>query len=174
MSQPRIAAYLHIEGFDTFERSRDVFDTRQVRAGFRAAGRVVTARARANIIKANGATGYPVNRTGTLLNGINFRVMPSGFMVKVHVEKTAAMGEFYPAYLYHGVRWGSAIKKLKPGEGHGVSNRRLRGERAAALEARKASGFMIAPRKNYISDALRDSTPRVREILTAAFARALG
>lgn len=172
MSKPTMAAYMHIDGFDTFER--EIFNRRQVRAGFRAAGKLVTGRAQMNLALARGQDGYPVKRTGTLIESIRFRVSRSGFMVKVMPEKTSGMRDYYPAYLHYGVKKGHRVGKLAPGAGHGKSNRRARGERVSALAARASGDWRIAPRDNYIADALEDSAPRVRSILAAAFARALG
>lgn len=171
MTRPAMAAYMHIDGFDSFER--EVFNRGQVRAGFRAAGRLVTGRAQMNLALSRGQEGYPNKRTGTLIDAIRFRVSRSGFMVKVMPEKTAGMRDYYPAYLHYGVKKGRRLKVLAPGKGHGVSNRRARGERAHALAARSSGDWRIEPRDNYISDALEDSNPRVRSVLTAAFARAL-
>lgn len=78
--------------------------------------------------------------------------------------------EFYPAFLHYGVRYGKALKPLAPGKGRGKSNRRARGERVAA---RKANGWRIEPRANYMSDALQDAGSDVRAILSRAFADAL-
>lgn len=171
MSQPRLASYLHIDGFDSFER--EVFNRREVRAGFRAAGRLVTGRAQMNLILARGQAGYPNKRTGRLIESIRFRVSRSGFMVKVMPEKTAGMADYYPAYLHYGVKSGGRVKKLAAGQGKGLSNRRTRGERAALEQSRAAGGWRITPRDNYIADALEDSAPRVRVILSEAFARGL-
>lgn len=169
MSKPTMAAYMHIDGFDTFER--EIFNRRQVRAGFRAAGKLVTSRAQRNLALARGADGYPSNRTGTLVDAIRFRVSRSGFMVKVMPEKTAGMRDYYPAYLHYGVRQGKQLARLKKGEKDSIARRR---EGRRLREARRGNGWRIEPRDNYIADALEDSNPRVRSILTAAFARALG
>lgn len=171
MTQPRMAAYLHIDGFDTFEQ--EVFKRSQVRAGFRAAGRYVTGRAQMNLALGRGQDGYPSKRTGALIESIRFRVSKSGFMVKIMPEKTSGMAAYYPAYLHYGVKKGSRLKALEAGKGKGRSNRRAVGQRGEELAARQAGGWRIAPRANYIADALEDGSPRVRMILTAAFARAM-
>ena len=171
MTAPRMAAYMHIDGFDTFEK--EVFNRRQVRAGFRAAGRLVTGRAQMNLALAKGQDGYPVKRTGTLIDSIRFRVSRSGFMVKIMPEKTPGMAAYYPAYLHYGVKQGRRVKALEAGKGKGRSNRRGVGQRAEEMAARAAGGWRISPRDNYIADALDDSSPRVRAILSSAFARAM-
>jgi hypothetical protein len=83
------------------------------------------------------------------------------------------MKEFYPAYLHYGVKQGSRLGKLALGKGRGKSNRRSKGERAIALAARRALGWRINPRGNYMVDALEDSKSQVQSILAAGFAAAL-
>jgi hypothetical protein len=62
---------------------------------------------------------------------------------------------------------------LAPGAGRGKSNRRARGARADLVSARKAGGWRIAPRKNYMTDALEDSNSEAQKILTQTFESAL-
>ena len=57
-----IDGYLHVEGFDSFER--DAFDKRMIRAGMRKVGLLITQRAQMNLALGKGQDGYPVNRTG--------------------------------------------------------------------------------------------------------------
>lgn len=167
-----LAAHLHIEGFDQFHK--DAFDKRKVRAAFRKAGQLVRQRAQLNLALSGGGGNYPRTQTGALRDSINARVSRSGFMVKVMPDKTADMAEYYPAYLHYGVKQGGRAKRLAPGEGRGRSNRRRRGERADLLATRKTGAWRIAPRANYIADALEDENARVRAVLSAGFARALG
>lgn len=159
-----LAAHMHIEGFDQFHR--DSFDKRKVRAGFRKAGRLVTARAQLNLALAGGAGNYPRKVSGVLRDSIKMRVSRSGFMVKVMPDKTSGMDDYYPAFLHYGVKQGSRVK----GTG---GERRKKGERAVLVAARKASGWRIAPRDNYIADALEDENDRVRSVLADGFAAAL-
>lgn len=159
------AAYVHVEGFDQFHR--DAFDKRKVRAAFRKAGQLVRQRAQLNLALSGGGGNYPRTQTGALRDSINARVSRSGFMVKVMPDKTADMAEYYPAYLHYGVKQGSRVK----GTG---GKRRRRGERQELLSARKTGAWRIAPRANYIADALEDENARVRAVLSAGFARALG
>ncbi|MCE4058453.1 hypothetical protein [Pseudomonas sp. Au-Pse12] len=159
-----VDGYMHIEGFEAFER--DAFDKRQVRAGMRKAGLLVLQRAQMNLALGKGQAGYPVNRTGATLHSINAKVSRSGFLVRVAPSKSKDMAAFYPAYLHYGVRNGPRIK------GRG-GKRRARGERQALREARRQSGWRIAPRDNYMSDALQDSRADVQRVLQAAFAAAL-
>jgi hypothetical protein len=164
--------YIHVEGFDQF--GRDAFDKRQIRAGMRKVGRLVTQRAQMNLALGKGQDGYPVNRTGATLESIKFKVSRAGFLVKIAPAKTAAMKEFYPAYLHYGVKKGRRLAKLAPGRGKGKTNRRAPGVRASALAERAAGEWRIRPRDNYMADALQDSSSDVQSILSAAFAAALG
>lgn len=165
------AAYVHIEGFDNLHR--DAFDKRKVRAAMRKAGRLVANRAQLNLALAGGAANYPRKISGVLRDSIKMRVSRSGFLVKIAPDKTAGMKEYYPAYLHYGVRAGGRLKKLASGEGRGKSNRRAKGQRAAAIEARRSNRWLIAPRDNYVADALEDEAGRVRAVLAAGFAAAL-
>jgi hypothetical protein len=167
-----IDGYLHVEGFDNFER--DAFDKRKIRAGMRKVGLLITQRAQMNLALGKGQDGYPVNRTGATVESVSFKVSRSGFLVRISPTKTSAMEEFYPAYLHYGVKKGRKLGKLAPGKGKGKSNRRAVGARAAALAERAAGEWRIKPRDNYMADALQDSSTQVQEILSAAFAAALG
>ncbi|VVQ17027.1 hypothetical protein PS914_05948 [Pseudomonas fluorescens] len=166
-----IDGYLHVEGFDSFER--DAFDKRKIRAGMRKVGLLITQRAQMNLVLGKGQDGYPVNRTGATVESVNFKVSRSGFLVRISPTKTTAMEEFYPAYLHYGVKKGRKLGKLAPGKGKGKSNRRAIGARAAALAERAAGEWRIKPRDNYMADALQDSSSQVQSILSAAFAAAL-
>lgn len=163
--------YLHIEGFDKFER--DAFDKKKIRAAMSKVGKLVTQRAQMNLALGKGQDGYPVNRTGATLESIKFKVSRSGFLVKIAPRKTGAMKEFYPAYLHYGVKKGRRLAKLAPGKGKGKSNRRASGVRAAAMAERAAGEWRITPRDNYMADALQDSSSDIQSILSAAFAAAL-
>lgn len=163
--------YLHFEGFDAF--MQDAFDKKQIRAGMRKVGRLVMQKAQMNLALARGKDNYPVSRTGATLDSINFKVSRAGFLVRVAPRKTGAMKAYYPAYLHYGVKKGARVKALPPGLGRGKSNRRAAGARAAAFAARAAAGWRIAPRANYMADALQDSNSQVQSILAKAFADAL-
>lgn len=163
-----IESYLHFEGYDSL--SRDIFDKKKIRAGMRKAGRLVMQRAQMNLALARGAEGYPVNRTGATLESVSFRVSKSGFLVRVAPKKTSAMKEYYPAYLYYGVKRGARLSRLKAGEKHTAKRRR---EGIRLREARRNNDWLIAPRDNYMADALQDSNSEIQAILSAAFAAAL-
>lgn len=167
-----IDGYLHVEGFDNFQR--DAFDKRKIRAGMRKVGLLIVQRAQMNLVLGKGQVGYPVNRTGATVESVTYKVSRSGFLVRISPTKTSAMEEFYPAYLHYGVKKGRKLGKLAPGQGKGKSNRRARGERAAAMAERAAGEWRIKPRDNYMADALQDSASQVQSILSAAFANALG
>lgn len=167
-----IDGYLHVEGFDNFER--DAFDKRKIRAGMRKVGLLVTQRAQMNLVLGKGQDGYPVNRTGATVASVTYKVSRSGFLVRISPTKTSAMEEFYPVYLHYGVKKGRKLGKLAPGQGKGKSNRRAKGVRAAALAERASGEWRIKPRENYMADALQDSASQVQSILSAAFAAALG
>ncbi|WP_223554885.1 hypothetical protein [Pseudomonas sp. BF-R-01] len=166
-----VESYLHFEGFDKFER--DAFDKRQIRAGMRKVGRLVTQKAQMNLALGKGQDGYPVNRTGATVASISFKVSRSGFLVRIAPAKTSAMEEFYPAFLHYGVKKGRRPGKLAPGKGKGKTNRRAAGARARLVAERAAGEWRITPRDNYMADALQDSSSQVESILKAAFAAAL-
>ena len=166
-----IDGYLHVEGFDEFER--DVFDKRKIRAGMRKVGLLITQKAQMNLALGGGQDGYPTTRTGSTVESIGFKVSRSGFLVRISPSKTSAMEDFYPAYLHYGVKRGKKLGKLAPGMGKGKSNRRANGARAAALAERASGEWRIKPRDNYMADALQDSSSQVQSLLKAAFAAAL-
>lgn len=159
-----LAAYMHVEGFERFHR--DSFNKRKVRYAMRKAGRRVENRAKLNLALAGAGSNYPRKLRGVLRDSIKTRVSPSGFLVKVMPDKTAGMAEYYPAYLHYGVKQGNKIK----GTG---GKRRAKGERQTLVEARKQGTWRIAPRDNYIADALQDEASGVRADLSAGFRRAL-
>lgn len=166
-----VESYLHVEGFEDFER--DAFDKKKIRAGMRKAGLLVTQHAQMNLVLGKGQNGYPANRTGETVSSIKFKVSRSGFMVKISPTLTPAMGEFYPAYLYYGVKQGRKPQKLAPGKGIGRKNRRQAGVRARLVAERAAGAWRIQPHDNYMADALQDTSEQVRNILFTAFANAL-
>jgi len=114
-----IDGYLHVEGFDKFER--DAFDKRKIRAGMRKVGLLITQKAQMNLALGGGQDGYPVTRTGATVESISFKVSRSGFLVRISPTKTTAMEDFYPAYLHYGVKRGKKLGKLAPGDGARVN-----------------------------------------------------
>lgn len=147
---------LHITETDNFVQYD--YDRKMVRKAMRAAGKIVKDRARRLVTKTGKRNNYPSRRTGTLANSIRVRISKPGFMAKIAPQKTPRMKEFYPAYLFYGV-------KKNP----------LRGkERARARRRGQLQGpWLIKPRGNYMVDALRSTTRKVSEVLINGFKEAL-
>lgn len=119
---------------------------------------------------------FPGQSSGTLRRSIGVVSKGSkGGWIKIGVRKTAGMDQFYPAFLFYGVKKrGSRIERLAPGEGLGKSNRRKRGARASLVEERKAStDYVIAPRANYIVAALDAKRDHIKNIIQEALRSAL-
>ncbi len=152
--------YVHVDVLDNF--SKDLFDKREVRKGMREAGALVRTAARNLVDTASRFSEYPHKATGTLRDSIRAKVSRPGFMVVIRPELTAKMraksGEFYPAFLHYGVK-----------------NSSLKGaERRRARRRGKLSGsWRIAPRANYMEDALQDRKQRVKAVLVQALRDAL-
>ncbi|WP_415257662.1 hypothetical protein [Thauera phenylacetica] len=150
--------------------SRIDFDKVKVRRAMRKIGAEVRKDARRRVARRaiSGAGEYPGRRSGALARSIKAKVFPSGFLVRVAPYKTAEMDAFYPAYLDYGVLRDAAPTRLAPGEGVGRSNRRRRGQVAEERAARVAGGYRLAPRKNYMADALEARRESVRVTLRSA------
>ena len=118
---------------------------------------------------------FPGMNTGVLKRAIGVVSKGThGGWIKVGVKKTAKMQDFYPAFLFYGVKKLGKIQRLAPGEGHGRSNRRGRGERAALIEERKNTGeFFVAPRGNYMTEAMQAKRESVQAVIRAALKDAL-
>lgn len=119
---------------------------------------------------------FPGQSSGKLKRSIGVVSKGSkGGWIKIGVRKIAGMDKYYPAFLFYGVKkQGSRIQRLAPGEGLGKSNRRKRGARAKLVEERKAStGYVIAPRANYIVAALEAKRDHVKTIIQEALKGAL-
>lgn len=92
-----------------------------------------------------------------------------GGWVKIGVRKLKSMSAFYPAFLYYGSKGHGRIQRLEPGLGIGKSNRRRRGERAALIEERRQNGqYVVAPRSNYIANALNAKRNEIRSMIQSA------
>lgn len=153
MNNGALGGTLHVEGWEGFDRALD-FDKKQVRAGMRRAGRIVVKDAQGRISGSpgSGAGDYPGMRTGRMYRAIRAKVSRSGFMVKIMPNMPAGAKGYYPGYLYYGVRRQAA---------------RTRGHR------RQASGpYRIAPRKNFMADALDARQSEVRDVLGEALRKA--
>ncbi|MFM0328178.1 hypothetical protein [Paraburkholderia strydomiana] len=152
--------------------SRIDFDKKRIRKVMRARGRDIQKEARRLVARRaiSEAGQYPGRDSGTLWRSIKAKVSRSGFLVRIAPQKTAEMGkDFYPAYLWFGVRQGRALGKVAAGQGVGKSNRRRRGARAIETSARSLNGWRIEPRANYMTEALA----RRREVSENAIKNAL-
>ncbi len=153
---PKSGFYMHIEGFEGFDRSVD-FDKKQVRKAMGAAGRLVVREAQA-LVSSGGPSGpgqYPAKRTGKLRKSIRARVSRSGFLVRIEPKTGGSVpsSDPYFAYLHYGVR---------------------KGARRSKSHKMQASGaYRIDPRANYMVDALQHRAPAVRSLLSQALAAGL-
>lgn len=84
--------------------SRIDFNKKRVRRAMRQAGGIVRKAARRLVSRrgVSGAGEYPGRDSGVLMRSIQVKVSRSGFMARVQPFKTAAMQEFYPAFLHYG------------------------------------------------------------------------
>jgi len=99
--------YLHIDKFDMYGKLD--FDKKQIRAAMRMAGKEVqtTAKRLVSRKQTSKRDQYPGKKRGILQRSIKPKVSRSGFLVVIKPFKIAAMGkDFYPAYLWYGVRRG--------------------------------------------------------------------
>lgn len=139
------AFYMHIEGFEGFDRKLD-FNRRKVRAGMRKAGRLVAGQAKMNVSLARGSNDYPGVVSGALRDSIDFKLSRSGFLVRIAPTMGEGMDAPYHAYLFYGVKRGAKRRKdhrAQTGNGE----------------------WRIKPRKNYMVDALEDKAAEVKSIL---------
>lgn len=111
---------IKIIGFD-----RLVFDKRDFKKAIREAGNDVKSKAKRLISRksVSMANDYPGLRTGVMKKSIKVKIGSGGGYAKVMPYKTAAMEDFYPAFLHYGTGYG-----LKPRKNYMV----------AALDARRA------------------------------------
>lgn len=118
---------------------------------------------------------YPGVQTGLLRRSIGVVAKGSaGGWIKIGVKKPAQMQDFYPAFLFYGVKKLGKIQRLAPGEGRGQSNRRRRGDRQAIVAERQANtGFIVAPRANYMIDALNNRRSVVKAMIQEQLKNAL-
>lgn len=160
--------HAEISGF-----SRIDFDKKKIRKALRIEGRAIQKISRALVSRRviSKAGEYPGKETGQLARSIQVKVSRSGFLARIApYNKSNAMKVFYPALLYYGVKTHGRIKPLALGEGIGANNRRRRGQRKALIAERAANqNYKIAPRKNYMTDAL----DRRRESARSAILNAL-
>lgn len=171
MAKP--AAYLHFGEFDAYGKLD--FERKEIRKAMRQAGAVIQREGRNLVSKGRVSKRdeYPGKRRGALYRSIRYKVSRPGFLVRIAPQKTAAMQAFYPAYLHYGVKAGRRLARLAPGQGRGKSNRRGKGERAAALASRAKGPWRVAPRKNFMEAALNNRRGRVQAVLRRGFAASL-
>lgn len=148
--------YMHVEGFEGFDRTVD-FDKAGVRKAMNKAGRLVVIEARKLVSKGGGSRPgeYPAKRSGRLRRSIRARVSRSGFLVRVEPKTGAGVppSDPYFAYLHYGVRRGAKRRKDH--------------------QAQPSGPYRIEPRENYMADALQNQAPAVRSLLSAALAAGL-
>lgn len=118
---------------------------------------------------------FPGSSTGTLKRAIGVVSKGSkGGWIKIGVKKTEGMDVFYPAFLFYGTKGLGKIGHLGAGEGKGVSNRRARGDRAKLIADRNSStGFIVAPRGNYMTAALSSRQETVKASIQDALKNSL-
>lgn len=144
MSSALLETNVTIDGF-----SRIDFDKRLVRKSMRALGRDVQKEARRLIARRaiSGADEYPGRQTGKLWRAIKYHVSRSGFMVRIQPDKTGDMKDFYPAYLHYGVR-------------------KVRSIALARRHKKQPEGpYRLAPRANFMTDALENRNQNARSVL---------
>lgn len=148
--------HMHIDGFDGFDRSVD-FDKAQIRKAMRQAGTLVVKQGRRLVTRAGPSRQgeYPAKRSGGLARSIRAKVSRSGFMVRIEPKTGGGVppSDPYFAYLFYGVRRGASRRKDH--------------------RAQPAGPYRVAPRDNYMADALQHEAPAVRNLLSAALAAGL-
>lgn len=146
--------YLHIDGFEGFDRFVD-FDRKPIRKAMRSAGQLVRRDAVAYVSR--GAVSkpgeYPGKQRGVLSRSIKVKVSRSGFLVRVSPQMVDGMKAFYPAFLAYGARHKAGARRDRRSKGVGP--------------------LRIEPRANYMVDAKDARATEIRMILSAAFASSL-
>lgn len=148
------STHVQIDGFERLD-----FDKKKVKAAMRKIGALIRGDARKKVAlsaikRSKGKeryTGsqpgqYPRKKSGTLRKSISYKVSRPGFMVKVQPDARAFKADnFYPAFLWYGVT-GNARRK----------------DRKAQVKNGK---WRVAPRANYMADALQERDAEVRRVL---------
>lgn len=146
----------HVEGFDQFQKID--FDKSEIKTAMRKVGRIIRNDARRRVNRSDKSSGYPKKQTGLLRRSIRFKVSRSGFLVRVAPQMVSGMKDFYPAFLYYGVR----KSPLKGRE-------RVRARRKGGL---KDKPYRIEPHsRNYMQDALDASAREAQDIMFDALRR---
>lgn len=153
MSSLQLETNVTIDGFDRID-----FDRKKVRKAMGTLGRDVQKESRRLIARRaiSGAGEYPGRQSGTLLRSIRYKVSKPGFMVVVGPIRTPEMGkDFYPAFLHYGIR-------------------RHRVASIAKRHGKQPEGpYRLAPRKNFMTDALERRQQNARSVLRGALQDAL-
>jgi len=153
----QVAGIVHI---DAYGLQRPDFKRGPIRKAMRASGREVAIEARRLVARnaVSQAGEHPGKDTGRLMRSIKPKIMRGGMAIAVWPQR-AALGvtddNYYPAYLWHGVRNGAVRRKDHQ------------------KQADNGQGWRIAPRANYMTDALASCAASVQARLTIAFADGL-
>lgn len=161
--------------------SRIDFEKNAIRKALRLEAKPVVGFARQFIAKRgrSAAGSYPGRDTGLLRRAIGATTLKGEFAVlvgprrKVLAGKRNARDAAYPWMLVHGVRQGRRPGKLAPGQGIGKNNRRRKGERMALETARRRNGWRIAPRDDYMIEAMGRRRAAATEAIREALQRAM-
>ncbi|MBE5528872.1 hypothetical protein A9J41_14110 [Laribacter hongkongensis] len=151
MAKGLIDGSLHVEGWEAFDKALD-FDKRPIRRAMHKLGKLIVGDAQMMLVLGGDDSPYPVRRTGSLARALQYRVSPSGFMMKAAPVKPSGASDYYPAYLHYGVRMGA---------------RRKKNHRAQA----PVGAWRIKPRENYMVDALEGRKDQAHSVLSAALER---
>lgn len=152
MADAPIKVTASLQGFRAID-----FDKKEIRKGMRKAGQDVRKAARqliASKVRSSGGEN-PGKQTGKLYRSLGFKVSRSGFMAVVEHKKIAGMKNFYWAYLYFGVRRGAKRRKDHQ------------------KQEDNGNGWRIAPRNNYVVDALDARRSEVQKTIADSLKRAL-
>lgn len=141
---------IQIDGFKRID-----FNKKKVRQTLRGAGRDIQRSARRLLAhQATSEAGdYPGKKTGRLQRSIQYKVSRSGFLVKIAPQKISGMEAFYPAFLFYGVAQQSKQTNHQTPKKNGV--------------------WRIAPRANFMQNALTERRSAVRHELRNALRDAL-
>lgn len=134
-----------------------VFEKKYMRRAMTILGREVQKEARGLVSHGGGSKPdtYPGKISGKLGKSIGYRVSRPGFLVTIAPRRAADFGgkEFYPAFLHYGVH---KAKRRKDHKAHP-----------------EGTPFRVAPRKNYMTDALEHKKDRVRAVILEAVTKGL-
>ncbi|MCG9094456.1 hypothetical protein [Laribacter hongkongensis] len=143
MAKGLIDGSLHVEGWEAFDKALD-FDKRPIRRAMHKLGKLIVGDAQMMLVLGGDDSPYPVRRTGSLARALQYKVSRSGFLVKAAPAMPAGASDYYPAYLHYGVAAGKRNGKY--------------GRRKVPL----------APRDNYMIDALEGRKDQAHSVLSAA------